>query len=142
MDKNGEEYFTIWYGVYHRQTRKLVYGSAGHPPAVLLASDQPQPEIKYLGDYNLPIGMFPDVEFETGTYTVEPGSSLYLFSDGVYEVKLKSGEIWGIDAFVDYLKTTPQDPYSVNQIWQDIQQLNGHQPLKDDFSLLKIQFNG
>lgn len=141
MNKNGEDYFTIWYGVYHRQTRELVYGSAGHPPAVLLVGDQPQLEVKYLGDCNLPIGMFPNADFETGAYIIQPQSSLYVFSDGVYEIQPKPKEIWGMDAFIDYLLTTPQAHYSVNQIWQDIQQLNHYQPLEDDFSLLKIRFH-
>lgn len=33
----NNKYFTIWYGVYNRLNRQLIYASAGHPPAVLLS---------------------------------------------------------------------------------------------------------
>lgn len=140
MNDKGEDYFTIWYGVYHRPTRQLAYASAGHPPAVLLTNDTPHPKAKPLGNYNLPIGMFPNMDYRHGTYTVQPQSTLYLFSDGVYEIQMNPTEVWGMDKFAKYLVNTAKHSYSVAQIWQDIQNLNQQQPLEDDFSLLKIQF--
>ncbi|MGB3788188.1 MAG: SpoIIE family protein phosphatase [Phormidesmis sp.] len=37
MTEQNDKYFTIWYGVYNRVTHQLVYASAGHPPALLVA---------------------------------------------------------------------------------------------------------
>ena len=37
MTEQNDKYFTIWYGVYNRVTRQLIYASAGHPPAMLVA---------------------------------------------------------------------------------------------------------
>ena len=31
MDRQGGNYFTMWYGVYQKSTRTLRYASAGHP---------------------------------------------------------------------------------------------------------------
>ncbi|MBE9064637.1 SpoIIE family protein phosphatase [cf. Phormidesmis sp. LEGE 11477] len=39
MTEQNDKYFTIWYGVYNRVTRQLVYASAGHPPALLVMPD-------------------------------------------------------------------------------------------------------
>ena len=36
MEEHAGRFFTIWYGVYDRTSRKLSYASAGHPPAILL----------------------------------------------------------------------------------------------------------
>ena len=33
MDRHNEMYFTIWYGVYDKQKRRLTYANGGiHPP--------------------------------------------------------------------------------------------------------------
>uniref|UniRef100_UPI0039A5DFFA response regulator n=1 Tax=Nostoc piscinale TaxID=224012 RepID=UPI0039A5DFFA len=37
MDKQNNQYFTIWYGVFNRISSQLTYASAGHPPALLFS---------------------------------------------------------------------------------------------------------
>ena len=37
MDQQNGMFFTIWYGVYHKPTRRLDYSGGGHPPAILLS---------------------------------------------------------------------------------------------------------
>ncbi|MFN5748062.1 MAG: response regulator, partial [Pseudanabaena sp.] len=56
MSLHNDMYFTIWYGVYDKQTHQLLYSSAGHPPSVLI-SDEEIPKIKLLKTSGLPIGM-------------------------------------------------------------------------------------
>jgi len=36
-EENNDMFFTIWYGVYKKGTRKLIYASGGHPPAYINA---------------------------------------------------------------------------------------------------------
>jgi sigma-B regulation protein RsbU (phosphoserine phosphatase) len=36
MKSHNNIYFTMWYGVYNKQTEILKYASAGHPPALLI----------------------------------------------------------------------------------------------------------
>ena len=36
MDQQNGLFFTIWYGVYHKPTRRIDYAGGGHPPALLL----------------------------------------------------------------------------------------------------------
>ena len=35
MDQQNGLFFTIWYGVYHKPTRRIDYSGGGHPPALL-----------------------------------------------------------------------------------------------------------
>ena len=37
MEKHDNKYFTIWYGVFQKSRRRLVYAGGGHPPALLIA---------------------------------------------------------------------------------------------------------
>ena len=100
MSDRNDKYFTIWYGVYHVDSRELHYASAGHPPAVLLCpaanGDATPDPIRTPG---LPIGMFPDADYADQVRSVERGSLLYIFSDGIYEIN-HDGELWGLEAFM------------------------------------------
>ncbi|HEY9887668.1 MAG TPA: SpoIIE family protein phosphatase, partial [Candidatus Obscuribacterales bacterium] len=87
MNEQNEKYFTIWYGVYNRANRQLLYASAGHPPAVLISDQGGPPQgVECLKTAGLPIGMMPDVQYHWQRCIVPPASRLYLFSDGVYEI--------------------------------------------------------
>ena len=35
MDQQNGLFFTIWYGVYHKPTRRLDFSGGGHPPGLL-----------------------------------------------------------------------------------------------------------
>ena len=56
MDQQNGLYFTIWYGVFHKPTRRVDYSGGGHPPALLLggpsrrASHAPDPRFQGADD--------------------------------------------------------------------------------------------
>ncbi|MEH2297375.1 PP2C family protein-serine/threonine phosphatase [Nostoc sp.] len=142
MRKHGDKYFTIWYGVYHRLKRQLIYANAGHPPALLLSNTSiTSIQVKQLSSLDLPIGFLPDVQFENAVFEVEENSTLYIFSDGAYEIKQSDGKIWGIDAFIDLLTEYSQkDTCNLNQLLAKILTLNAQDNLDDDLSLVKVNF--
>ncbi|MEH2072017.1 MAG: SpoIIE family protein phosphatase [Nostoc sp.] len=142
MRKHGDKYFTIWYGVYHRLKRQLIYANAGHPPALLLSSTSTTNiQVQQLTSLDLPIGFLPDVEFEDAVFEVQENSSLYIFSDGAYEINQPDGNILGIDAFIDLLiKCSQEDTYNLNRLLANILTLNAQNNLDDDLSLVKVNF--
>lgn len=141
MTYQNYKYFTIWYGVYNRVNRQLIYASAGHPPAVLL-SGNPTTQVKLLNTPGLPIGMFPDAEYVTGFCNIEEFSTLYIFSDGVYEIPLPNGTIWEFDAFVELLKDCQNNgDCNLDQILNYLLTLNKKNAFNDDLSILQIKFD-
>ncbi|MDZ7957851.1 MAG: SpoIIE family protein phosphatase [Aulosira sp. DedQUE10] len=142
MSHHNDKYFTIWYGVYHRPQRQLVYASAGHPPAVLLSGiDTTDIDVRQLSSLNMPIGFVPDVQFEDATVEISANTTLYIFSDGAYEIHQLNGQLWGINAFIKLLINCSND--NTNQLQQVLAQiltLNAQENLEDDLSLLKVNF--
>lgn len=151
MTDQNEKYFTIWYGVYNRVNRQLMYASAGHPPAVLLsqaneAASQPAngavtPETMLLRTPGMPVGMMPDTTYTWKRCSIPDNSYLYIFSDGVYEVPEtpadETGEILGLDSFIDHIAKCPRPG--------QLDQLISHATMPsvdvgDDLSLLEINF--
>jgi sigma-B regulation protein RsbU (phosphoserine phosphatase) len=140
MTYKNNKYFTIWYGVYNRVNRQLIYASAGHPPAVLLSGVTTQ--MSQLQTPGIPVGMFPDAEYTNGFCSIEEYSSLYIFSDGAYEIHLPNGTIWDLEAFIELLKNYQNFPEcNLNKILNYLLALNSKNSFDDDLSILQINFN-
>ncbi len=144
MTYQNDKYFTIWYGVYNRATRQLVYASGGHPPAILLSGQSGKNlQVQRLKTPGMPVGMFLEAEYSDDCCYIEESSCLYIFSDGVYEIHQPNGMILGLDAFVQLLVNS--DPASngkqLDTVLESVKLINSGDPFEDDFSLLKIKFN-
>jgi sigma-B regulation protein RsbU (phosphoserine phosphatase) len=143
MDHQNDKYFTIWYGVYNRISRQLTYSSAGHPPALLVTgSDASDLLVKRLKTVSLPIGMMPDTRFSSQRCEIAPDSSLYIFSDGIYEIMQSDGDVWGIDGLTQFLIRDRHliQIKGLDHIVNHVKTLSGQDILDDDLSLLRIQF--
>ena len=152
MTDQNEKYFTIWYGVYNRVNRQLMYASAGHPPAVLLSSPPAtdngaaMAETMRLRTPGMPIGMMPDTTYTWKRCSIPDDSYLYIFSDGVYEVPetsvAETGEILGLDSFIEHIVKCPR-PGQLDELISHaiMPSIAIGQDLADDLSLLEINFS-
>ncbi|MBD1825589.1 SpoIIE family protein phosphatase [Cyanobacteria bacterium FACHB-DQ100] len=140
-ETSSDRYFTIWYGVYSYSKRLLMYSCAGHPPAVVLSGCSPNHRIDRLRTPGTPIGMFPDAKYKTHFFKVEPESTLYLFSDGIYEVRQPDGAMWTLNEFIDLLDRChhSEDLDNPKKIIQAVRCLNQNHDFEDDCSLLQIK---
>lgn len=141
MSVHNDMYFTIWYGVYNKETHQLVYSSAGHPPSVLISNEE-IPKIKLLKTSGLPIGMMPDTSYQEQVCEIDTSSRLYLFSDGVYEIKQDDDSIWGFNALIDTFIRIPSDRLSrIEYILSRVKEASNNRPFEDDLSLLEVEFH-
>lgn len=143
MDRHNGMFFTIWYGVYDKETRKIVYSDGGHPPAILMTGESIEKvqihELKIPG--SVVIGALPDVEFANATCVVEKSNDLFIFSDGVYEITKMDETMLTLHEFIDLLNKTPRKAeLKLDYIVQVIQEIQGKKVFMDDFSLLEINF--
>ncbi|NJL81873.1 MAG: SpoIIE family protein phosphatase [Chloroflexaceae bacterium] len=142
MTLRNDKYFTIWYGIYNIKRRQLVFASAGHPPAILMAPNrQGSLDIERMKTPGFPIGMFLDAQYRNASCRVAPGSSLYIFSDGIYEFDGRDGSIWGLDAFIELLQTHRQSgKQSLDRLIEQVSHCNAKTYFDDDISLMQIHF--
>lgn len=141
-EKNNDMYFTIWYGVYNRQTRSMVYSSGGHPPALLFsASGQNTFDVFRLRTPNRIIGAFKKKAFQKDTRILKNKDCIYIFSDGVYEFLQTNGKRWSFDEFVSHMEGLHQgDEKDINRLMVNVKKLNNANLFEDDFTLLKVSF--
>jgi len=136
MEQHNEMYFTGWYGVYNRTDRTLRYASGGHPPAVLISPDG---NVQHLAAKGAVIGALSKASYETLSVNVLPGSRLYLFSDGTYEVDRPDREMMTHEEFSAILADKDR-PEGLEPIVEEIRRQHGNDAFADDFSLVEFVF--
>jgi phosphoserine phosphatase RsbU/P len=139
MEKQHNMYFTIWYGVFEKSTRKLAYASAGHPPAVLVKTGADgAPESVPLRTPAMPVGALSVSKFQSAEIEVPAGSKLYIFSDGTYEIKRPDGSMMELDEFVTLL-AKPSAENKLDSILNEARSQQGKETFVDDFSIIEFQ---
>lgn len=136
-------FFTIWYGVFDRETWQILFASGGHPPAILMTTGSSgRSEIHQLKTPGIVIGAEEDAQFQNSTYQIKPRDRLYIFSDGVYEITRTDGSMQTLREFLELLATAPKDEgVELNYIVQATQALQGKAVFADDFSIIEFIFN-
>lgn len=71
-----------------------VYGSAAHPPVLLRRSSG---EIEELRALDRPIGLFSDTTYRSREVRLDPGDTVFLYTDGLVEATGRDGESFGLD---------------------------------------------
>jgi len=144
MSEHNDLYFTIWYGVYDKSDRHLIYASGGHPPAILLPPGACNvSDAKRLKTMGLPIGMISGVQYQNAVCEIEPHSKMYVFSDGAYEITQPDDTVWTLDDLIKVLILPNEDGKSKLEQTLDYAIAGakyGHS-FEDDLSLLELSFN-
>jgi sigma-B regulation protein RsbU (phosphoserine phosphatase) len=144
MTSRNDKYFTIWYGVFNRKTRQLVYSSAGHPPAILLEHDRDgKIREQLLKTPGFPVGMFADAQYVDTFYQINSGTTLYLFSDSLYEFEIAHSQILGFDKLSIILQNHCQNSQADTDLELFLRKLNSlniNNNFSDDLSIIKINF--
>ena len=145
MEDQNNMYFTIWYGVYDASTKVLRYAGAGSPPAVLIGPDGVVMELA--GDGPV-IGVDETAVFGNFDQTIDTGSNLYLFSDGLFEVRTKADTILEWSEFIKLLEAhhkecavSPACLSPINRIVESIRKLSSKPLFDDDVSIVEFAFD-
>jgi sigma-B regulation protein RsbU (phosphoserine phosphatase) len=141
-EQNNDMFFTMWYGVYNKPSRELSYASAGHPPALLLGgSDSPDSKPVLLRTANYIIGGIPNVDYPKSKHTIGRATTIYLFSDGVYEVEKPDGSMWRFNEFSEFMSRNEADRRSsMDHLYNNGLILSQKDQFEDDFTILEIAF--
>jgi len=141
-EENNDMFFTMWYGVYNKNTRELSYSSAGHPPALLLNdNDTKGPRIQKLRTPNSVIGGMPETTYQKMNQRIHEKSTLYLFSDGVYEVEKSDGTMWRFQDFSTFMQKMKNESQSkLDHLYNHVKNLGDSDQLEDDFTIMEVVF--
>ena len=140
---NREEMFvTVWLGILEISTGKLTAANAGHEyPAIKHANGAFE---LFKDKHGFVIGGIEGSKYKEYDIELEPGSKLFIYTDGVPEATNANKELFGADRMVDALNkvqdAAPKEILetvrtSVNEFVQDAEQF-------DDITMLCVEYKG
>ena len=140
---NREEMFvTVWLGILEISTGKLTAANAGHEYPVLKKPDGSFEIIK--DKHGFVIGGMSGARYKQYELTLEPGSKLFLYTDGVPEATSSDKELFGVERMLDALNSdVSADPRktlgivraAVDGFVKDAEQF-------DDLTMLCLEYKG
>jgi sigma-B regulation protein RsbU (phosphoserine phosphatase) len=146
MDQQNGLFFTIWYGVYHKPSRRIDYSGGGHPPVLLMTGPSAdKAALAVLESHGPMIGAVPDLEYQSGSAELDAFTKLYLYSDGAYEIERIDKTMWPFDEFVAFMKQGPHDAEGGSKMDHLIahdRTIQGRDEFVDDFSIVEFRFEG
>jgi len=138
MSQQADKYFTAWYGVYQIPSRTIRYSGGGHPPALLVPEGGG--EAVMLESTGPMVGAFEDLTFEAREHQVEGPASLFLFSDGVFEIARPDESMWPFREFVALMSKAPEPGLSeMDRLMTHIRSMSGQEDFEDDFSIVQLR---
>ena len=134
-------FVTLFVGVLDLATGLLEYCNAGHNYAMLignLVSTLPC-------DPNLPIGVMPDMTFTKQQLTIEPETTIFLYTDGLNEAEDPNHVLFGVQRIIRIaelmVKENKNDPTTIiNQMIEGVHRFVDDAEQSDDMTILAIKY--
>ena len=133
-DSSMTIFVTFFAGVLDLDTGHLRYCNAGH--IAPLINGQP-----LAVHSNLPIGAMPDWEFIAQETDLAPGSTLFLYTDGLDEAEDAGYRLFGKKRIVEVMQTASQLPSAlIERMTQAVADFVGDTEQSDDLTMLAMQW--
>ena len=149
-------FITFFAGVLDLETGHLSYCNAGHKAPVLISSKEVSSKevsskevssnmnIRELScDRNLPVGAMPDWKFTAQETIIAPGTTLFLYTDGVDEAENVDRQLFGKERVRETLRSSTQNPRElIEYVSQAVGKFVGDTEQSDDLTMMAILVKG
>jgi len=127
-------FVTMLIGIYDSNKKEILLSSAGHEPPIIFSKDGSFSNYSEAGP---PLGIMPKTKYTEHTIPFVD-SSMYIFTDGITEIKNPNGEMLGSEGFQNYIKKYQETPSNerLKIIIDDI--LNKGHIQKDDLTIVVV----
>lgn len=126
-------FVTMIAGIYTPKTNEVRLVNAGHLPALVLGKDW----VVKLEATEQPLGILPDCQFSLSEPVSLKAAALYLYSDGVTEAKIDSGDMLETNGLIRLLQQF-RDKSPGQRLLDVVAAIKTSQHLHDDITMLMI----
>ncbi|MBQ7190703.1 MAG: SpoIIE family protein phosphatase [Kiritimatiellae bacterium] len=133
-------FVTVWAGEINTRTGRVTYVNAGHNPPVVRHGGT----VEYLKSRpSLVLGAMSGVHYRVGELQLEPGDTIYLYTDGITEQPNASGELYGEERLLNtFAASTDQRDAVLGAVLADMRRYAADVEQADDCTQLMIRYRG
>lgn len=143
--KEDGGFITLFYGILRAAEHTFQWTSAGHPLPLLHVKRTG--EINPIGraktDAGLPLGIYPQVDYQSNTTQLPPDSRLLLYTDGLVEAfrESDSHREFGVGGVIETLRRTNGNPLEevLKSLFDDSYQFTAGAGRHDDTSVVLLE---
>ena len=138
-DNEQCRFVTFWMGCLDLGSGSLEYVNAGHDAPLLVrdgkVDDLPASE-------NMPLGVWDEEKYVSGSFTLLPGDSLLLYTDGVTEAMDTGGHEYGRERLHETIGRTavPDARLLIESVLGSVRQHSTGAEQSDDITMLCLRF--
>ena len=127
-------FVTMLIGIYDSNKKELLLANAGHEPPLIYSNDGNFSNFEEAGP---PLGIAPKFKFKETKINFS-NSSMYIFTDGITEIKDTKGNMLEAEGFKNYIKKYQDAPnhQRLNKIIEDI--IKSGRIQKDDLTIVVV----
>ncbi|MBT8331547.1 MAG: serine/threonine-protein phosphatase [Deltaproteobacteria bacterium] len=120
----------------------MFYASGGHRHALLIGYTALDDSMATpLRTANNVIGAVPDATYQKSKHLVGEQATLYIYSDGVYEVEKSDGSMWHFEEFADFMNTMDSGSQSrLDRLCRHAESIRNQDNFEDDFTIVEVAF--
>jgi len=132
-----DRFITCFLGLYDARKHTLNYVNAGHNPPILMHANNRNQTLEKGGVF---IGSMP-WEYECDTITLDEGSIVCMYTDGLVELENKNHEQFGtqrVETLIsENAKKHPE--FIINQIIESAEKYSGGKKMADDLTIILLK---
>jgi sigma-B regulation protein RsbU (phosphoserine phosphatase) len=141
-DNKTEMFVTVWVGILELSTGVLRAANAGHEyPAIKHEGSR----FELLKDkHGFVIGGIENLNYTEYEVYMKPGSTLFVYTDGVPEASDSSGNMFGVERMITSLNEAPDSSPEeiIRHVRESIDEFTLDGTQFDDLTMLSIRYNG
>ncbi|MEE5993526.1 MAG: PP2C family protein-serine/threonine phosphatase [Oscillospiraceae bacterium] len=131
-------FVTVWIGILEISTGKVIAANAGHEYPILR---QPNGEFELFKDkHGFVIGGIKGKKYKEYEFTMQKGSTLFVYTDGVPEATNANEELFGTERLLEILNQKPDamPQQLLTNVHETVNTFVGDAPQFDDLTMLAI----
>ena len=141
-NNQAEMFVTVWVGILEISTGILTASNAGHEYPVLKRHDGVFELLK--GRHGFVVGGMDDVEYKSYQLPLQPGSKLFVYTDGVPEATDADNNMFGTDRMIAALNSAADEsPEAVlKAVRAAVDEFTGDAEQFDDLTMMCLEYTG
>jgi sigma-B regulation protein RsbU (phosphoserine phosphatase) len=139
-DNPNQMFVTFFVGIVDLDTGVMEFCNAGHNYPYIIAKNGTVQQLKIRT--GLPLGIFPESEYETSSYKFRPFEIIVLTTDGITDALNKSNDFFGEANLAAYLTSVAQkDTKSITELLiAEVKRFSNGAEQADDITILVLQY--
>jgi sigma-B regulation protein RsbU (phosphoserine phosphatase) len=131
------QYCALMYAIYDPQTRHICLSNSGLPYPLLIHKGSP----KFLELAGVPVGLFPDSQYQEFDIPLESGDVMVFYSDGLVEARDGNNEDFGLKRLARVISENSDRSAEeiVSAVNDQVEDFVGRTPFHDDRTLIVVK---